>query len=186
MDKDSKQKLQYLLLELQNGNNDAMDEIYSLTQKAVYSMALSVVKNTEEAKDLMMNTYLKVIQKINYFTPFTNGYAWILTIAKNLSINESKKLNRASVTDFNEMEFVATTSDIDSDIPIFKLAKKYLNEIELQILLLHIVSGYKHREIARFLDKPLGTVLWTYNNSIKKLKKHLGGQYEKEIFGTRN
>ena len=56
-------------------------------------------------------------------------------------------------------------------MPIFKIAKNVLNEEELEILMLYIVSGYKHREIADIVQKPLGTVLWSYNNSIKKLKK---------------
>ena len=56
---------------------------------------------------------------------------------------------------------------------IEKIAKKILNSEELEIVLLYVVSGYKHREIAKILDKPLGTILWSYNNSIKKLKKAL-------------
>ena len=54
--------------------------------------------------------------------------------------------------------------------------KKVLNEDELQIVLLHVVAGYKHREIAAMLDKPLGTVTWTYNNAIKKSREY----FEKE------
>ena len=108
-------------------------------------------------------------------TPNTNGYAWVLTMAKNLSINENKKINRSTPTDFQENEFVATSQDVDCDIPVFKIAKRVLTAEELTIVLLYSVNGYKHREIAKILDKPLGTVLWSYNNSLKKIKKAIGG-----------
>lgn len=182
MEKDKRQKLNNLLLDLKNGDLDALDGIYELTNTAVFSIALSVVRNTEEAKDIMMSTYLRVREKINYFTPNTNGYAWILTMAKNLSINENKKISRSTPTDFQENEFIASTEEVNSDIPIFKIAKRVLNAEELTIVLLYTVNGYKHREIAEILNKPIGTILWSYNNSLKKIKKAIGGQicnYEK-------
>lgn len=175
MEKKDKQQLNNLLLDLKSGDLNSLDKIYEITSSAVFSIALSVVHNQEEAKDIMMSTYLRVREKINYYTPNTNGYAWILTIAKNLSINENKKLSRSTPTDFQEQDFVATSKDVDCDIPIFKIAKRVLNAEELTIVLLYCVNGYKHREIAKIVNKPLGTVLWSYNNSLKKIKKAIGG-----------
>ena len=82
------------------------------------------------------------------------------------------------VTDFNENEYLKPSYDDTKfdDMPIFRIAKEILNQEELEIVLLYVVSGYKHREIADMLDKPLGTILWTYNNSIKKLKKAVEGK----------
>lgn len=180
MEKEKKRQLNKLLLNLKDGDINALDGIYEITSSAVFSIALSVVHNTEEAKDIMMSTYLRVREKINYFTPDTNGYAWILTMAKNLSINENKKISRSTPTDFNENDFMAQSRDVDADIPVFKIAKRVLNSEELTIVLLYSVNGYKHREIAEILNKPLGTVLWSYNNSLKKIKKAIGGQLWKE------
>ena len=176
MEKEKRQQLNTLLLNLKNGDIDALDGIYEITNSAVFSIALSVVHNAEEAKDLMMSTFLKVREKINYYTPDTNGYAWILTIARNLSINENKKISRSTPTDFQEKDFIASSNEVDADIPVFKIAKRILSAEELTIVLLYSVNGYKHREIAKILNKPLGTVLWSYNNSLKKIKKAIGGQ----------
>lgn len=175
MDKNQRRQLNNLLLDLKSGDLNALDGIYELTNSAVFSIALSVVHNQEEAKDIMMSTYLRVREKINYYSPDTNGYAWILTMAKNLSINENKKLSRSTPTDFQENDFVASSEAVDCDIPVFKIAKRVLNAEELTIVLLYSVNGYKHREIANILNKPLGTVLWSYNNSLKKIKKAIGG-----------
>ncbi len=171
-----KRELNKCLIRMQYGDDRAFEKVYNLTNKGVFSMCLSIVKSYAEAEDMMQTTYIKVREKINYYKPNTNGYAWILTITKNLCINEYKKRKREHVTDFDENDFLVTSSDNTAqfDIPIFKLAKKVLNENELTIVLMYAVSGYRHKEIAEILDKPLGTVLWSYNNALKKLKAQLG------------
>lgn len=161
------------LIEMQNGNLDALATVYLLTKSQVFAICLSVLKDKSLAEDAMQNTFIRVREKINYYKAGTNGYAWILTIARNISINMYNRDVRIQTTDFNESEYLNPTFDDTKldDMPIFKIAKDILNQEELEILLLYVVSGFKHREIAEMLDKPLGTVLWSYNNSIKKLKR---------------
>ena len=48
-----------------------------------------------------------------------------------------------------------------------------LGDSEREIVILHAVSGFKHREIAEILGLPLSTVLSKYNRAIKKLRKTL-------------
>jgi RNA polymerase sigma-70 factor (ECF subfamily) len=52
-------------------------------------------------------------------------------------------------------------------------AFQVLNDEERSIVLLHAVSGMKHKEIASILNKPLSTVLSKYNRAIKKLNQEL-------------
>ena len=47
---------------------------------------------------------------------------------------------------------------------------------ERQIILLHALSGLKHREIASLMTLPLSTVLSKYSRGLKKLKKRLEGE----------
>ena len=49
-----------------------------------------------------------------------------------------------------------------------------LSDEERQIVILHAVAGFKHRETAKFLALPLSTILSKYNRAIKKLKNHIG------------
>ena len=51
-----------------------------------------------------------------------------------------------------------------------------LSDEERQIVMLHAVSGFKHREIAGLLEMPLSTVLSKYNRAMKKLRKIYGGE----------
>ena len=52
---------------------------------------------------------------------------------------------------------------------MLEAAFRALSPQECQIVLLHAVSGLKHREIARLMELPLSTVLSKYNRSLKKL-----------------
>ena len=60
-----------------------------------------------------------------------------------------------------------------TDRLVLEAALKALGDEERQIVLLHAVSGLKHREIAADLGLPLSTVLSRYNRSLKKLQRFL-------------
>ena len=66
------------------------------------------------------------------------------------------------------------------DTPIINLANKILSPTDFQIVMMHVIGGYHHREIAEALDIPLGTITWKYNKALEKLKKELEKQkYER-------
>lgn len=56
---------------------------------------------------------------------------------------------------------------------VLETAFQVLSREECQIIVLHAVSGLKHREISEVLQIPLSTVLSKYNRGIKKLRKQL-------------
>ena len=49
-----------------------------------------------------------------------------------------------------------------------------LEGAELEVFLLHVIDELKHREIAKIMNKPLGTITWIYNNAVKKMKRKVG------------
>ena len=59
------------------------------------------------------------------------------------------------------------------DHHVFDVMKEVLNETEMRIVILHSIEELSHQEIASLLHKPLGTVTWTYNNAIQKMRKAL-------------
>ena len=62
---------------------------------------------------------------------------------------------------------------------VLEAAFHVLNQEERQIVILHAVSGLKHKEISQIMKRPLSTVLSKYNRAIKKLKKAMG---EDEVY----
>ena len=97
----------------------------------------------------------------------------IYTIAKNITFNELNKRKREISLDFDERGGkIGGQYTIDDSVssPLLNIIKTELNPTEAQIISLHLISGFKHKEIADMLEKPLGTVLWAYRNALNKIK----------------
>ena len=61
------------------------------------------------------------------------------------------------------------------DREVLQQALASLGDVERQVVLLHAVTGLKHREIAALLEMPLATVLSKYHRALKKLRVQLEG-----------
>jgi RNA polymerase sigma-70 factor (ECF subfamily) len=173
-------KLDYLMSRLKRGDEAAFEELYSLTGSGVFSYILSMCRNYHTAEDLMQNTYVQVRSKVDSYKQGTSALAWIYTIAKNLTLNQLSRQKREVSHDFmTEGDTLGGTYTVDfPDSSLFALMRKTLSGTELRIVTLHVIGGFKHREIADLLEKPLGTVLWSYRNALSKMKKAL--EEEKE------
>ena len=160
-----------LVNELQNGNIEVFDDIYYLTKNIVYYSIFIILKDYQLSEDIMQDTYLKALEKIHSYKRKPHFKSWIVTIAKNLAINEYNKRKREMLIDIgdNEYLFGSTSSTVENEILISQIFT-VLSDEEKEIVILHVVGDLKHREIAKLLNKPLGTITWAYNNAIKKLK----------------
>jgi RNA polymerase sigma-70 factor (ECF subfamily) len=165
---------------MQEGSEEAFEMVYNLTKKQVFFTIYAIMKDYGLSEELMQDTYIKIRQNISKYNLNTNAYAWIIRIARNLSINAYHKRKKELMTDEVENDFLFHSSCEDSMIDNM-LLKKLLTTLPLEereVIMLHTL-GFKHREIAQKINKPLGTVLWLYNKAIKKLNKEVI-QYEKE------
>ena len=59
------------------------------------------------------------------------------------------------------------------DKSVLAACMERLSDEERQIVTLHALSGFRHREIAALLELPLPTVLSKYSRALKKLKEYL-------------
>ena len=167
--------LDNLMLHIARGDEVAFEELYNQTKSGLYSFILSICKNHHLAEDVMQNTYIRIRLSANMYKVGSNTLAWIYTIAKNLTLNELNKQKHEMSIDFDDKgSKIGGQYTIDDKVssPLLNVMKKVLNESEAQIISLHLISGFKHREIAEMLDKPLGTVLWTYKNALNKIKNN--------------
>ena len=165
--------LDNLMLHIAHGDEIAFEELYNQTKSGLYSFILSICKNHHMAEDVMQSTYIRVRLSANMYKAGSNTLAWIYTIAKNITLNEINKQKREVSHDFDEKgASIGGQYTIDDKLssPLLSLIKSELSENEAQIITLHLVSGFKHREIAEMLNKPLGTVLWSYKNALNKIK----------------
>lgn len=170
----SNSDIKILVKQLQNGDMSVFDDIYYNTKDIVFYSILGILKDYSLSEDIMQDTYLKALSKIHSYKPTHSFKSWIVTIGKNLAINEFNRRKRETGIDIqtDEMFLGQTESRSENQILIEQIFK-VLNDTEREIVLLHVIGDLKHREIAKILNKPLGTITWSYKNSLEKLKKEL-------------
>lgn len=176
MNKTDTEQMNNIIRQLKSGNMDFFDDFYELTKKQVYVAIINIIKNKTICEDIMQDTYLKFLNNIHKYKDKTNVIAFIVTIARNLAINEYNKNKREVHYDLSlyEEEIVSKTEET----PLLDLVYETLSGIELEVFILHVIDDLKHREIAKIMKKPLGTITWIYNKALKKMKEKVGENYE--------
>lgn len=160
-----------LLLKIADGDKEALHTLYESVAGSVYGFALSITKNPHDADDVLQETFLKIYAKAGEYIPHGKPMAWIFTITRNSAL--SKLRDTAKTCEYDEKHpetvDVSSVSNIEQKLVIETLFR-ILTDEEKQIVVLHAVSGMKHREIAAILDLPVGTILSKYNRAIRRLK----------------
>jgi len=135
-------------------------------KSSLKNFALSLTRNTDDALDLLQDTYLKAITYREKFEESTNIKAWLFTIMKNTFINAYRR-------NVKTKQLISKGDDIAMD-RAFKQnsydhsesrlnAKEIIRHIEnlgdeYKVPFTRYYNGYKYEEIAQEMKLPLGTV----------------------------
>ncbi|MBL4585490.1 MAG: RNA polymerase sigma factor [Flavobacteriales bacterium] len=128
--------------------------------------ALSLTKNSDDAKDLLQETMVKALTYQSKYTPNTNFKAWLHTIMKNTFINQYRKMKRANtvITTKDDVEVLDFVPASVEHTPDSTLAAKEINKVidsldnNTRIPFTMHLKGFKYKEIAAELNIPIGTV----------------------------
>lgn len=167
-----------LMLRIAEGDQEAFKQLYQNTDRTIYSFILSILKNPQDAEEVMQETYMKIWTSAASYHSQGKPLAWMFTIARNLcymKFREQKHQSDFGLEDLDGLETGEFCPQIENaaDKLVLKAALETLKEEERQIVLLKNSSGLKHREIAELLRMPLATVLSKYNRAMKKLEQYL-------------
>lgn len=165
-------ELDLFIQKYKNGEQEAFDIIYHETKKTVYLSIAAIIKDRLLIEDLMQDTYLRAINSLSSYKIGTNFKAWICRIGRNLAINMYNKRKRESILDPQENNLVFDTP-IDQKTPLLDTAIRILNDHEREIVIYHIVLNFTFKAISEILDLPLGTIFWTYQKAMKKIKNEM-------------
>ena len=127
------------------------------------------------SEDLLQETYAKFLTNIKNIDDKVNVLGYLMVMSKNITLDYFKKNNR--IETLNEEDISFEDNKIHETMLVSKI-KEILNDIEFKILILHILGELTFNEIKDIVKKPLGSVLWIYNKSLKKVIKELN--YEKD------
>jgi RNA polymerase sigma-70 factor (ECF subfamily) len=171
-------------------NNEFMPHINSM-----YNFAYRLTLDSDDAKDLLQDTYLKAFRFIDSFQKGTNAKAWLFRILKNSFINDyRKKSKEPSKVDYQEVETFYNSEDVDRqitpDLRVEALQDMIGDEISIAlnsldvdfrtVIILCDLEGFKYEEMAKILDIPIGTVRSRLHRARNLLKEKLS-EYAKKM-----
>lgn len=162
---------------------------------ALYRSALYLVKNENNADDLVQETYLKAFKFIESGKEIYNEKAWLFKILINTFINQYRKDKREpTLVDFDNIEsfhesieeevlMSPITEDeakfdelLDSDV---KRALEELPDDFRMVILLSTVEGFSYKEISQMVGCPIGTVMSRIYRGRRLLKEKLASYAKK-------
>jgi RNA polymerase sigma-70 factor (ECF subfamily) len=136
---------------------------------SLYNFARWLVHNSNDAEDLVQDTYLKALRSFASFQRGTNFRAWIFQILRNTFLSSRSKLERCATVELDSEEdspvLPATSTTPESlliersGIDAVRCAIEELPVIYREVILLCDVEDASYREIAEILSIPIGTVM---------------------------
>ena len=136
---------------------------------SLYNFARWLVHNSNDAEDLVQETYLKALRSFGSFQPGTNFRAWIFQILRNTFLSSCSKLERRmtvamdSEEDGPELAVENVTPEtILMNRSNSQLVQRAFDDLPVhyrETLLLCEVEEMSYQEIAEILSIPIGTVM---------------------------
>ena len=168
---------------------------------ALYNFALRLSGESEEAKDLLQETFLKAYRFFDKFQQGTNCKAWLFRIMKNSYINRYRKAQKApesvdfdAVSDFyhsirpdgetgNNMQQEVFSQLLDDQVvtAVEKLPSDFRT-----VVILSDLEDFTYEEIAEFVDCPVGTVRSRLHRGRRLLREYLSDYARQEGYAAVN
>jgi RNA polymerase sigma-70 factor (ECF subfamily) len=165
----------------------------------LYNYALRMTANSDDAYDLVQETYLKAFRFWDKYEKGTNIRAWLFRIMKNSYINRYRKeVKEPETIDYNDIQNFYNTiryeSSDSNDLQekIFggllednvARALESLPEDFRTVVILCDIEGLSYEEIAEFVDCPVGTIRSRLHRGRKMLRSKLSGYAKKRGYET--
>ncbi|MEO1628227.1 MAG: RNA polymerase sigma factor [Bacteroidota bacterium] len=152
---------------------------------ALQSFAYSLTNDSTKAQDLFQETALRALSNKEKFRIGTNFKAWVMTMMKNIFINDYRmRRRRATQSEPTGSYVLDNNGGLTSNSAMSNLTSKelmdLLNELHEQYRLpfWKYYTGYSYQEIADELEKPLGTIKSRIHHARKSLQEKISNRYE--------
>ena len=171
MGKINVKELEELFIEIKYGNKIAFEKLYNNYNKLIYSIAYSILKNKQDAEDVVQIVFEKLYLIDKEKLPNRNESSWLYSITKNETINYLKR-NKNNI----DLDSIYNIEDENNEINKIIDQDNYnrliskLNNKEKEIISLKIISNLSFEEIGKLLKEPTGTIKWRYYKAVNTLK----------------
>jgi RNA polymerase sigma-70 factor, ECF subfamily len=178
--RESTEHVRELVARGQQGDREALEELYLIHFDRIYSYLHVSVGNRHDAEDLTTQTFLKMLEKIGTFkwqsAPFS---AWLFRIAHNLAMDHFRARRRWQPEEEvpeppgeEEPSAELTAMKVIGRESMLKLIE-HLSPEQQQVLTLKFVFNLPNAEVAAILDKSEGAIKSLQHRALVSLEKQI-------------
>ncbi|MDH5672246.1 MAG: sigma-70 family RNA polymerase sigma factor [Myxococcales bacterium] len=178
-----------LVKRVQNGDRTAFRSLYERYNRRAYAVAFGVVKNEQDALDVVQEAFIKVHKHLGNFQGSSSFYTWLYRIVMNLAIDHVRKVRKViefddgirkddavgdgallpRIAEANPSKMV-TRQELSQKI---QGALDELPEYHRAVILMREVEGLSYEEMAQVLEVPKGTIMSRLFHARRKMQEHL-------------
>ncbi len=188
-----------LVKRVRSGDQRAFKLLVERYQRKVYSVALGMLKDREEAYDVSQEAFVKVYKYLDHFKGDSSFYTWLYRITVNVCIDVIRRRKAGGKTEDVEFDETLQVDSAEAHLGALgsrlgtnpqksalrrELAEKIQEALEQvpekhrAILLLREIEGMSYEDLARVLDIPKGTVMSRLFHARLKVQKILSEYLE--------
>jgi RNA polymerase sigma-70 factor (ECF subfamily) len=176
-------ELDRLLQQIAAGDQTAFAAFYDATSRTVFGIVLSVVRDRAQAEEVAQEVYVEAWTSAPRFDAERGSASgWLNTIAHRKAVDRVRSSQRSQERDQRHFEAGPVQLPQDtSDIVVahdqgerVRAALQQLPEAQRTAVHMAYFEGRTYREVAEFLELPLGTVKTRIRDAMKRLRTHLG------------
>ena len=178
-----------LVRKSKEGDERAFGELISRYESKVYSLALKMVRNPEDAEDVLQDTFLRAYRGIKSFQGASTFSTWIYRITANSALMRlrKKQLPTVSIEDADERETPVNIADWTPG-PVEQLLNRELQQVMdeairalppefRQVFVLRDIDEMSNAEVADILDLSVAAVKSRLHRARLKVRNRIAGYF---------
>lgn len=189
-----------LIARAQQGDVAAFRQLVERHQRRAFAIALSLVRDENDARELVQDAFLRVYRGLNSFQGGSSFFTWLYRIITNLSIDLIRKPGR-QLADIDEARFESDESQeaefpllsrVDGSDPVdvvrrreiagrLQAALDALPPYHRGVIVMREIEGLSYEEMATAMGVSKGTIMSRLFHARQKLQKALADCYEEQI-----
>jgi RNA polymerase sigma-70 factor (ECF subfamily) len=183
----------------QRGDRDAFRQLVERHQRRAFAIALSVLRDEQDAREVVQEAFLRVYRGLASFSGGSSFFTWFYRIVQNLAIDVMRKPARRDVELDESREIdeadIPLLSRIDGGDPLDVLRRAEIRaKVEAAlaalppyhrgVIVMREIEGLSYEEMARAMNVSKGTIMSRLFHARHKLQRALADCYAEETSAT--
>ncbi len=178
----------------QQGDQEALKEIFDKYHKKVYRIAYGVVRHREEALDIVQEVFIKLFRSIKNFKGKSHFYTYLYRMVMNTAIDHARKTGKQFISSLDEEGSFEPSDELEKGPERILLQKELEERVkgameklpaeQRAALIFRDVEGLSYQEMAEAMGCSIGTVMSRLHYGRKRIQELLKDYVE--IHGQRH